>query len=39
MPIGMWPRLSDILIGERERIGEKRLWENFEALGEAQRQT
>ena len=33
-----WPRLSDIIIGERERIGEKRLWENFEALGEAQRQ-
>ena len=34
-----WPRLSDIMIGERERIGEKRLWENFEALGEAQRQS
>ncbi len=33
-----WSRVSDIILGERERIGEKRLWENFEALGEAQRQ-
>ena len=33
-----WSRLSDIMIGERERVGEKRLWENFEALGEAQLQ-
>jgi len=33
-----WPQVSDIITGERERIGEKRLWENFEALGEAQEQ-
>ena len=33
-----WPQVSDIITGERERIGEKRLWENFEALGKAQEQ-
>ena len=33
-----WPRVSEILMGERERTGFKRLWENFEALGEAQGQ-
>ena len=31
-----WDRLSDIVIGERERAGVKRLWENFEALGARQ---
>ena len=33
-----WPQVGDIITGERERIGEKRLWENFEALGKAQEQ-
>lgn len=31
-----WDRLSDIVIGERENAGIKRLWENFEALGARQ---
>ncbi len=31
-----WDRLSDIIIGERENAGVKRLWENFEALGARQ---
>lgn len=31
-----WDRLSDIIIGERDNAGVKRLWENFEALGARQ---
>jgi len=31
-----WPRVGEVLVGERGRLGEDRLFENFEMLGEAQ---
>ena len=33
---GMWDRLQGILLAMRERSGTTRLWENFEAMAEAQ---
>jgi hypothetical protein len=31
----VWRRLEKILVGQREESGERRLWENFEALATA----
>ena len=33
-----WDRIKDIVIGEREAAGVARLYENFEALGDRQRE-
>jgi hypothetical protein len=32
-----WNRMSGVLLEQRERWGEPRLWENFEALAKAQK--
>ena len=36
---GMWERCAPIALGQRAASGEPRLWENFEALAIAQRES
>jgi hypothetical protein len=33
---GIWERMKDVLVAMRERSGTPQLWENFEAMAEAQ---